>query len=144
MIVISHRGNLNGPEPSTENTIAQIKKVLDLGFNCEVDIWGINGQLSLGHDTPGEIVDISFLNNPKVWVHAKNLEALVVCKELDNNVFFHNTDDYVLTSQNTIWTYPGKNTSPECIIVLNENDLVPENVLGICTDYPLKFQYDKH
>ncbi len=38
MKLISHRGNLNGPS-DLENHPDQIKKVLKLGLNCEIDLW---------------------------------------------------------------------------------------------------------
>ena len=38
MILISHRGNLNGPSPKKENTIEYINHALNEGFNVEIDI----------------------------------------------------------------------------------------------------------
>ena len=53
MKIIAHRGNLNGPDPETENTPNQILKAIDAGFEVEVDMW-FHGQnrLMLGHDRP--------------------------------------------------------------------------------------------
>ena len=39
MILVSHRGNLSGPDPDKENNPTQINKTLDLGYDCEVDLW---------------------------------------------------------------------------------------------------------
>ena len=46
MILISHRGNLEGPS-DLENHPAQIKKVLDLGYDCEIDVWYEFGEFYL-------------------------------------------------------------------------------------------------
>ena len=51
MILISHRGNLDGPSNS-ENHPDQIKKVLGLGYDCEIDLWYEFGKFFLGHDIP--------------------------------------------------------------------------------------------
>ena len=57
MINISHRGNLSGPDPETENSPKQIYKVLNLGYHCEIDLWKINDKFWLGHDEPVYLID---------------------------------------------------------------------------------------
>jgi hypothetical protein len=138
MFIISHRGNLNGPDPTTENTHAQILKVLDLGLDVEVDVWADNGHLYLGHDGPVESVSYTLLSNPKVWVHAKNVEALYWLSSGAAHVFFHQTDDVVLTSKGFLWTYPGKPLFDTSICVLPE---IHNRVggCGICTDFPYRY-----
>ena len=44
MILISHRGNLMGRDPETENSPQQIRKALSLGFEAEVDVWCVDGE----------------------------------------------------------------------------------------------------
>ena len=44
---ISHRGNLNGPNKKTENTVKQIDFVINEGFECEVDVWFVDDKLFL-------------------------------------------------------------------------------------------------
>ena len=39
MKIISHRGNLNGPNKNLENRLDTIEKAIQLGFDVEVDIW---------------------------------------------------------------------------------------------------------
>ena len=39
MILISHRGNMNGIEKTKENTIEQINLALSKGYDVEVDVW---------------------------------------------------------------------------------------------------------
>ena len=53
-------------------------------------------------------------------------------------------NEFVLTSKNYIWTYPGQPYTSSSIIVMPESsiriedltDLVAYNCYGICTDYP--------
>lgn len=52
MIIISHRGNINGPNPRMENKPEYIKKALDENFMVEIDVWFYQGELWLGHDEP--------------------------------------------------------------------------------------------
>ena len=140
MIVISHRGNLDGPNMETENHPNQIIKVLQMNIDCEIDVWMMDGQPFLGHDMAQYCIDSDFLMQKGLWIHAKNLDALTFCQSLNTNVFFHDSDDYTLTSKNYIWAYPGKITNAQTIIVLKgQKSPPPGDVLGICTDYPLDY-----
>ena len=48
MIIISHRGNINGPEPQKENLPDYIDFALENGLDVEVDLWWNKG-IYLGH-----------------------------------------------------------------------------------------------
>jgi hypothetical protein len=137
MKLISHRGNLIGPDPSTENTELQINKCIDLGFDVEIDVWVIDGNFYLGHDGPVHMTTIDFLKNDKLWCHAKNLTALDTL--LNNNVhcFWHENDERTLTSKGVIWTYPEKQTTSNSVVVVFGDTLSIENkeLLGVCGDY---------
>ena len=76
MILISHRGNYDGPNIKLENNPAQITKMINDGFDCEIDVWYINSHFLLGHDGPVYAVKERFLENNKLWCHAKNMSAL--------------------------------------------------------------------
>ena len=39
MILISHRGNINGRQPNLENLPEYIDSALELGYDVEIDIW---------------------------------------------------------------------------------------------------------
>ena len=138
MILISHRGNLFGKDPDNENRPEQIYKVLNLGYHCEVDIWKKDGAFYLGHDEPEYKIDSNLLTNKNLWIHAKNLEAL---RSLPTSLrfFWHQTDDYTLTSDNFIWTFPNKETCERSIIVDTNKDWKSKNYkcLGVCTDWIL-------
>ena len=145
MILIAHRGNLNGPDPLNENSLDKIKYALSEGYDAEIDVWSINGVYFLGHDGPlHKLNEREFLKNSKLWCHAKNLEALERLLEDNCHCFWHQSDDFTLTSKGYIWTYPGRNVSRNSVCVTNEKTLTQAeyNVLkkscaAICSDYAL-------
>jgi hypothetical protein len=146
-LFISHRGNLIGTDESLENNPNQIEKVLSRGFDCEVDLHKVGKDLYLGHDNPQYKVTynwlLKFTNN--LWIHAKNFDALnfLVSCEQDLNYFWHQDDDFTLTSRNIIWTYPGKQFSENSIIVkldYEANYINKSNLFGICSDYIEKYK----
>ena len=143
MRIISHRGNLNGPSDQ-ENTIQAIHKALILGYDVEIDIWLEHGKLFLGHDYGQyHVQDESILKDERVWIHAKNLEALqyLLANFSECNIFWHQNDDYTLTSKGIIWTYPRKKVCEKSVIVaLDPVDIemsLKKDIIGICTDYPI-------
>ena len=71
MIIISHRGNLFGPDRKNENRPEQIKKALKEKFDVEIDVWLMKKKWFLGHDKPEYRVSKKFLENPRLWCHAK-------------------------------------------------------------------------
>lgn len=141
--IISHRGNLNGPNKKTENTVKQIDFVIKEGFECEIDIWFINEKLFLGHDNPENEITLKWLmmNSQSFWIHCKNFEALNYFKTLDIsfNYFWHQNDDFTLTSKGYIWTYPEKKYGKNSVIVSLDNK-PPRNfdLYGICTDFVIE------
>ena len=143
MFFISHRGNISGPNKKDENKFEYIKNALNLGFDVEIDIWYYKNNFYLGHDEPIFKVNKFFLLNKKLWCHAKNLEALLNLKKIKANYFWHQKDDYVLTSSGYLWTYPGKKLSKASIYVLPENLKKFFNPLiykGISSDYIAKYK----
>jgi hypothetical protein len=141
MIKISHRGNLNGPDPENENTIGSISLALQRGFDVEIDTWVINKKIYFGHDKPTTPINESVVKQigSRGWFHCKNLEAITFFSKFEDiNYFYHDKDDYTLTNKNYIWTYPGKLVSEQSILVqLNMPNLSEYKVLpaGICSDY---------
>ena len=39
MILIAHRGNINGPSLAMENTCVYIDSAIKLGYDVEIDVW---------------------------------------------------------------------------------------------------------
>ena len=52
MKLISHRGNIKGPNPYRENTPTYIDCAIGNGYDVEIDVRSIDGELWLGHDEP--------------------------------------------------------------------------------------------
>jgi hypothetical protein len=148
MILIAHRGNINGPDIKTENTEEQISKCIQLGYHVEIDIRYIDGELYLGHDIPTNKTSLEFLLQYKnsLWIHCKNLDAILFLKKQDLIIFSHDKDNYVLCSNGIIWAYPGQEVKDHCISVMPEwkGQLWYENIdkdcYGICSDYVEKIK----
>ena len=51
MILIAHRGNLNG-KTNRENQPEYIQEALVQDFDVEIDVWYIEDEFWLGHDIP--------------------------------------------------------------------------------------------
>jgi hypothetical protein len=140
MILISHRGNIDGCFESYENEPTYIDLAISKGYDVEVDVWYKDSILWLGHDNPQYGVDFRWFRDrlSKLWVHCKNLEALSYFRECgyDINYFWHQEDAATLTSKNHIWVYPGKQPIKNSIAVMPElyNDNITQ-CIGICSDY---------
>jgi hypothetical protein len=78
MKIISHKGNLNGPNPDYENNPTYIDQVIAEGFDVEIDVWFVDGEFFLGHDAPTYHIDSSWIlvRAASLWCHAKNIEAM--------------------------------------------------------------------
>ena len=120
MILISHRGNLNG-KSNRENQPDYIHEALVQDFDVEIDVWWFgDGGYWLGHDKPQYHVDENFLENPRLWCHAKNIDALY--KMNINSLihcFWHQEDDVTLTSRGYLWTYSGKQLTKQDLKTAN-------------------------
>ncbi len=139
MFLISHRGNLYGKDSSLENHPSHILEVLYKGYDCEIDVWKIFNNFFLGHDEPTYKVDKKFLRRPGLWCHAKNLEALTAMTQHKQiHCFWHQTDNFTLTSRGYIWTFQGEDIQKKSIIVNKRFGEQKENIplcAGICSDY---------
>ena len=141
MKLIAHKGNINGPDPSRENTPEQIEYCIKNGYDVEIDVWyDLDGKLWLGHDKAQYEITWQWLAGLQsyLWIHCKDFRTLT--EFVDNtsgyNYFWHQGDDYTLTSKRYIWSSPGKTYSKNTVIV--EQDplaLHDYNCYGICSDY---------
>lgn len=161
MMIISHRGNLTGPNPERENTVEAIEEALNKGFPVEIDVWYREGKYWLGHDEPqyetnaDQLYEWSDIN--KLYIHCKNVWAMQKLLEdgmyhdLNVNMFFHHDDQCILLPDSSIWVHPlwvtsvDEKMADDCIAVLpnrkksgyNEDDGVNIDLWkGVCTDYP--------
>lgn len=143
MILISHRGNIDGKNPNEENSVSYIQKALKSGYDVEIDVWYVDDKWYLGHDGPQYKVKYDFLTLDGLWLHAKNGDALYhLLRDRDCNVFYHTDEDWVLTSKKYIWTYPNQLLYSNSICVLPElgyNGNL-KNCKGICSDFISKYE----
>lgn len=147
MRLISHRGNIKGPNPDQENRPLYIDDAILQGFDVEVDVWLVDDEIVLGHDFPQYPVNIEWLKNgtESLWIHCKNIEAITYFSRYDAifgssgtsfNFFWHETDRVTLTSKGAIWAYPGNQPISGSIAVMPEihnDDLL--DCFGVCSDY---------
>ena len=124
-----------------ENTPEYLLEAIAQGFDVEVDVWVLDGALYLGHDRGKHLIDKQFLSEiaSVSWFHCKNLEALEYFNSLGDSYryFWHQEDDFTLTSNNYIWTYPGKAYGSRSIVVdLAESYSYSDgDVYAVCADY---------
>lgn len=141
MKYIAHRGNINGPS-ELENHPKHILAALMAGYDVEVDVWLVDGEWMLGHDEPTYQTNKMFLRLKGLWCHAKNFEALDGLRSIGvENFFWHQKDDFTLTSSGYVWTYPGQPVNFRSIIVMPElcrdKFEIDKSIYtyGICSDY---------
>lgn len=150
MIYIAHRGNINGKQFFLENKPSYIDNAIQKGYDVEVDI-RYDSEYNifwLGHDNiKSDWEKISYewlyLRRNRLWIHCKNLEALVFFSLKNNNFhcFWHEKDAATLTNRGYIWAYPGTQPIEKSIAVLPE--LYDEKIngcLGICSDVIEKYR----
>jgi len=147
MILIAHRGNVDGPNPKLENKPSHIDAALHNGFDAEIDVW-YDKSWWLGHDKPKYKLDMEWLgaNSDNLWIHCKNLDALFEFTKEDvgqefglPHYFWHEHDSFTLTSYGFIWTYPGRKLTRASIGVMPEISSYTKKDLkqcfGICSDF---------
>ncbi len=142
MKLIAHKGNVNGPDPSKENTPEQIEWCIDNGYDVEIDIRynPDNDKFYLGHDEHQHEVNWWWLagKSAHLWIHCKDLTTLheFTAKTSGYNYFWHQGDDYTLTSRGQIWASPGKPYKNDTVIVVEDPEDIKEyDCYGICSDY---------
>lgn len=145
MIYISHRGNTTGPNKNLENSPDYIVSALEK-YHCEIDVWYKNNLWFLGHDKPQYEISKDFFFKQNLWIHCKNIDALQqLIDYADLNIFWHQEDDYTITSKNFIWCYPNKlvNNTHRAICVMPELHNTDYLLFdGVCSDY-IGTYYDK-
>ena len=83
------------------------------------------------------------LKHKNLWCHAKDFKTLDQIREVECHYFWHQEDDYTLTSKGFVWVYPGKPLIKNCIAVLPEKFNQDLSVCyGICTDNIKKYYKD--
>jgi hypothetical protein len=147
MIIIAHRGLIWGPnDPQLENEPYHITQLLQSGWHVEVDVRREQDAWYLGHDHAQHQVDLSFLLQPHLWIHAKDSQSAHLLQAVwrtDSriNFFWHESDARVLTSQNYWWTQPGHELLAHSVAVMPEThvtdlkECVAWPCVAVCTDW---------
>lgn len=145
MLIISHRGNLEGSNASLENSPIYIDKALQNNLDVEIDVWFTNNILYLGHDKPTYEINVEYLlaRGNRLWCHAKNIAAIEFLGNYPQlNFFWHQNDLMTITSRSIPWLFPNnycKNGITVMLQIINDIDDIlskHKNILGFCTDYP--------
>ena len=140
MKIISHRGNVRGPLADRENRPSYIDCAIGNGYDVEIDVRLIAGQLWLGHDEPQYKVEHSWLQPRKeyLWIHCKDLAAAKECWEYQS--FCHTSDPYTYTSTGKIWLHDLSMKIDNNVIIpmIDDIDYAPMKgkPYAICTDHP--------
>jgi hypothetical protein len=148
MRLISHRGNLDGPDPDKENRPEFIQAAINLGYDVEIDVRLIDGNLFLGHDNPDHPVDIQWLvdRKDKLWVHAKNFPAIDLLIEHGLHIFYHQSDGHaIIGNTKYIWSCNITEANERSVIPLISTEEIEANkgldmrFHGVCSDYIRRF-----
>lgn len=146
VLLIAHRGLIDGPDFEKENQISTIEYAISKGYDVEIDVWYHNNEWYAGHNEPTIKINLSWLiyNHKNFWIHAKNIQTTYKLSMVGNNLnyFYHDNDPITLTSHGFLWTYVGnREITPKSILLLPEKsyikleDSLNENAYGICSDY---------
>lgn len=149
MIIISHRGNINGIVSEKENRPSYIDSALQLGYEVEVDLRFIDNNFWLGHDEPQYKIELSWMSirSEYIWYHCKDIYSALELRKLNKFKYFcHSNDDYVLTSTGHLWVHDlSKKIDDGSIIplltydsILNYKNYKP---YAICTDFVEKLKF---
>lgn len=142
--LIAHRGNLFGSFPPRENHPSYIDEAIAAGFDVEIDLRVKDKRFHLGHDEPQYEVSHDWLYDRKdsLWLHCKEFAALFALQYSEFNYFFHDSDEYTLTSKNFMWSHPraAKIKNTVHVIQGRKDDefaktIISSQPLGICSDY---------
>lgn len=144
MILISHRGNITGRIPDSENRPSYIQDTITLGYDVEIDVRMKEEQLYLGHDYAQYRVELEWLleRKDRLWIHTKDFESLDLLIDKGLRIFYHEQErQTIINNTNLIWSHDLGSISSKSIIPLldlesiNEYGHLAQNVYGVCSDY---------
>ncbi|CAB5221562.1 hypothetical protein UFOVP245_188 [uncultured Caudovirales phage] len=142
MIIISHRGLVDGDDPTKENNPTAIAAALGEFFLVYIDLWMVEGKPFLGTDGPVYPMPEDFIHNPDVILCPRDRMAVNFVAIRDAHFVIPTTGDYTLTSYKWLWAKSSAaSIGRDCIIHLPEDyyeptQLVDTRFTGVCTKYP--------
>ena len=127
---------MTGINPKRENEPFYIVESLEKWFYVDIDVWYKKGHFYLGHDEPQYKVKIEFLQNRKLWCHAKNIDAFYHMVDDEKiHCFSHDKDEVALTSKGYFWSLSNTKITDKSISVMPSDYLdLPKNIAGVCSD----------
>ena len=86
-------------------------------------------------------MNYKYLEDKKLWCHAKNIDALLALSKIDCKYFWHQNDDVTITS-NGFLDFSGKQLTENSICVLPEISKTKViNCAGVCSDFIEKYKF---
>jgi glycerophosphoryl diester phosphodiesterase len=83
MIILAHRGNLRGPDPVGENSLASIEAALELGFGIETDVrHDEDAGFYISHDLARPAPSALFARHAEAWRRYPDAVVALNIKEL--------------------------------------------------------------
>jgi len=145
--VISHRGNLDGPNPEMENQPEYILNATNV-CSVEIDVWYKDNKYFLGHDEPQYEVAKFFLFKERFLIHAKSMETFFELSKYGQlETFFQTEDDLSMTTKNRIVIHGRNNKISDDSrnnIWVDLDGKLEIRELGVknnlLTDFPLKYK----
>ena len=164
MEIISHRGNLDGPDPARENTTEAITGAMALGYPVEFDLRYHDGKFWLGHDEPQYPFEYNKLTEAygtaenqfgTLYAHCKTVETLQRILEVPDIMedlflwdivpFYHDVDECILLNNGLVWVHPRALFNAQAatkysifvhpeLVDLSGN--TKNEIYGVCTDFP--------
>ena len=142
-IIISHLGNINGPEPERENTFSYIQAARKAGWHVCMRVIFRYGKFLLPHANGYDVIQPAFLARQHYWSCALSPETVDALCEINAHCFLAAAEHPTLTSAQFVWTPPPHYLTPRAIALFPEAG--PENWLstsepaGVCSDYPAQY-----
>jgi hypothetical protein len=112
MLIISHRGNTNGPGSQCERD--RVEDALLEGYDVEIDVRSIGRRLFVGHDEPLYELPKEWMRSlvsTRLWFHAKDESARATLTFDGHRVFVHDDEpSAIVTPDNVSWIHPRFNS----------------------------------
>jgi hypothetical protein len=119
LVLISHRGNIDGVDEAQENTPSYIQAALKKGFAVACDVIAAHGAFLLPTQSGYQPLPYALLSNPQMWFLATDgitLDALCAVNAHAVPV----SAPVALTSVHYLWCMPGADLTTRAIAVFPE------------------------
>lgn len=151
MIFISHRGNLEGRNPSLENQPEYVERALNDGYVVEIDVYDYlyaEDVFMLGHDDGKWRANGWWIRkHQSLLCHAKCVTVLMALKGMNVHCFMHDKDPYVLTSKGWVISHVNNKIAAKGTVQMmpEVHQDLPEyhydGCFGVCSDYIKTFKH---